>query len=43
MAIAMNAGISAAFWTGFCCYCVALLTYGWAIFLHLSLSGPNQA
>jgi len=43
MAIAMNAGISAAFWTGFCCYCVALLTYGWAIFPHLSLSDPNQA
>src|SRR6202030_1310642 len=39
MAIAMGAGISAAFWTGFCCYCVALLTYGWAIFPHLSLSG----
>jgi hypothetical protein len=27
MAIAMNLGISAAFWTGFCCYCVALLAY----------------
>ena len=27
MVIAMNLGISAAFWSGFCCYCVALLAY----------------
>jgi hypothetical protein len=28
--IAMGAGISASFWTGFACYVVALFAFGWA-------------
>jgi predicted membrane-bound spermidine synthase len=41
MAIAMNAGISAAFWTGFCCYCIAFLAYCWTAFLHRPTSLPT--
>lgn len=36
MAIAMNAGISTAFWTGFWCYAVAVGAYFWVSFSHLS-------
>jgi hypothetical protein len=43
MAIAMNAGISAAFWTGFSCYCIAFAAYCWAAFLRRSLSPPKPA
>lgn len=34
MAIAMNAGISIAFWTGFWCYAVAVGAYFWVSFSH---------
>jgi hypothetical protein len=37
MVIAMNLGISAAFWSGFCCYCVALLAYCSIPFTSISL------
>jgi hypothetical protein len=43
MAIAMNSGISAAFWTGFWCYCVAFLAYCWAAFLPRAISPPTTA
>jgi predicted membrane-bound spermidine synthase len=42
MAIAMNAGISAAFWTGFCCYCVAFVAYCWAVFLSGQTPPPKR-
>ncbi len=32
MLIAMNAGISAAFWSGFCCYVAAFCAYLWALY-----------
>jgi hypothetical protein len=43
MGIAMNWGISAAFWTGFWCYSIASVAYCWAAFTRRNVGTPKVA